>query len=669
MKTMTLIATFLAISASAAGVTALSNVPIDGADTLDRFMLSLINASVCPAAVGLGYNGGGSDLAEANLIFSSVGTPQTVGPMSRFFTAVACNAADASKAEGIAFAAEGVGIVVSKQHIDCDPNAASPGDCAAHGPTGIKNSGSLDCTGDPSSTGCGAVTANTYTLGNNSGNTGVSGWRDVLRLIYLGLPQTASRDPDYSPDGLPEPSGKRNCNSAARQSLVNNWGNLFENACAGGNCTQLNHAWRRDEFSSTADVFREVIIAKLSPFCNTRFAGEPLTNVEYPTLTSGAPIFEDEYQDFDPIRRICAGGANGQGGALPAPTNGGTVQPDFPALPAEQVCSPKGTLGLVLPIRAPANLSQVSVYPTPPCLRGNLLLGPTPKTPAGFDTLCPNGDVPLGNAASDYSSATGRVSNSSGICLVPGSAANSAQCINGRNNFPAPNDPPFVITNALRDGRVYNQHVYGTGSTPIYLKDAELATSPPLGELGIVPGGPPRSIVGALLRIHATRTLIASAPTCPGSGGSGRCCDRTDSTAQMGCLTEADPCSFGFAGGAAQQQQLQTSGAIELSYGASVNNILDSQSCSVTSAYPLARRLYLNSVIGFENVTGQELGLAKCFAGGTSTLFSDLLAANNLIPLPTGPVCQDFANEQCSTHNTPSDACANNASVGLPTVH
>ena len=662
MKKSILVATFLAIGAGSAGVSALDNVnPMAGSDTLKDFTLSVINGSVCPAAVGLVYTGGGSGGGETALINSSnAATPtQTVAPMSRFLASPAvCSAKDASKAEAIAFAADGVGVVVSKQHIACDPNAANPTDCAPHGPTGIRNSGTL--------------AAGTYTLGGNPPSAVVQGWRDVLRLVYLGLPNTAGKDPDAN--GIVAPP-VRDCNSAARQDLVNTWGNMFENACSGGNCTQLNHAFRRDELSGTTDVFRELLNAKLSPFCNTRFAGDPLINIEYPTvLSNGAPVFEDSYQDFDPIRRTCAGGANGQGGALPAPTNGGTTQPDFPALVAEQVCSPRGGLGLVLPVRSPESLLVGDIYPTEPCLRGNLDLGPAPKTPGGKDTLCPNGDVPLGNVSTDYNPATGVVNNSSGVCLIPAGADNSARCINGRNNFPSPIDPPGgAIPNALRDGRVYNQQLYGTGTTPLYLKDPELATNQPTGEVGIFKGGPARSVVGALIRIHATRTMIATAPTCPGTAGSGRCCDRTDSTDAIGCLVDADPCSVGFGGGVALTSQLQTSASNETNFGASVNNIANKEDCIQNIIYPLARKVYISSVIGFENVTGQELALTKCFAGGVTggvTAFHSLLSAVNLFPLPgDAAVCQDFPNETCTTNNVASDACANNGTVGLPTAH
>ena len=104
---------------------------------------------------------------------------------------------------------------------------------------------------------------------------------------------------------------------------------------------------------------------------------------------------------------------------------------------------------------------------------------------------------------------------------------------------------------------------------------------------------------------------------------------------------------------------------------ASINNIKYDKECIVTAIYPLSRKVYFNSIPGFETVTGQELELAKCFAGGVAggaTQFASLLAAKNLFPLPTGPVCQDFANENCSANNTAGDACANNPS-GIPTAH
>ena len=327
---------------------------------------------------------------------------------------------------------------------------------------------------------------------------------------------------------------------------------------------------------------------------------------------------------------------------------------------AEQVCGPQGSLGVVLPIRPPVFSGHTvdQLYPTQPCLAGNFNLGPAPKIPgSSASTLCPNGDVTFGQSASDYNAATGVITGSSNLCLVPASSSNDARCINGSNNFNAPLAPPPAgqIPGNRRDGRVFNLHQYTQGGG--YRLDVEL--------------GAVRSVVGNFSRIHTTRTLVAAAPTCPGTGSDKRCCSQDDATSQIGCLAEADQCSFGFAGGEASAQVLTTTAGTQLAYAASINNIKYDKECIVTAIYPLSRKVYFNSIPGFETVTGQELELAKCFAGGVAggaTQFASLLAAKNLFPLPTGPVCVDFANEGCSANNTAGDACANNP-AGIPTAH
>jgi NHL repeat len=636
-KTLGVVA-FLLAGAGAVAVAALSNNTMLGSDALKATpgLLSLCGG-------GINYTGGGSVLGEKALIAS---TSQTVAPMSRFLESAACSAADPSKAEGIAFAADGLSIVVSRVHrTACDPTSSAPpaASCTSSGPSGLKSSGTL--------------VPSTYVLGANSAVTQVTGWRDVLRLMFLGLPNTAGKDPDGT-----TVAGRalRDCGSAARQALVNNWGNLFENGCtgSGGSCTQLNHVFRPDSFSGAADVLRELIDAKLFPFCNQRFAGDT-TPVEYPTtLSSGAPIFEEEYQDFDPIRRTCVGGGSGDGGSLPQPidnSDGTQTQPDFPPFPAEQVCSPKGALGLVLPIRPPVFNGETvaDAYPTKPCVKGTLAFGAAPVLPGTTSsTLCPNGDVTLGQSATDYNPATGVIANSSHSCLIPVAADGDPRCINGRNNFVSPLDPPLgVIPASLRDGRVYNLHVRTQAGS--YRSDLQVGSA--------------RNIVGDFSRIHATRTLIAAAPICPGVGSDGRCCEQLTATEQIRCLTQADPCSFGLTAGTGSAFQLQTSGpAPESDFAASINDIQNEQPCVVGGSYPLSRKMYLNTMIGFENVTGEERDFAACLAGlGNNALVSPLLQLG-LFPLPTGPVCQDFPQETCPGGAPASDACANNLADGFP---
>jgi hypothetical protein len=442
---------------------------------------------------------------------------------------------------------------------------------------------------------------------------------------------------------------------------------LFETTCTTGSCTQLSHAWRRDLLSGTTDVFRELINAKAYPFCNTRFAFDarptlptspPTKLAVYPSpsvRTDGSPIFEDAYQDFDPIRRVCVGGLLGQGASLPDPNNttNPPTQPDYPVAVAEQVCSAQGSLGLVLPIRPPvfSGATVDQLFPTTPCLSGALIFGSAPKIPGTANsTLCPNGDVTFGNNADDYDPATGIIANSSNTCLIPATSGDDARCINGANNFNAPIDPPAAgnIPGNRRDGRVFNLHQYNQFGG--YRLDVEF--------------GPVRSVVGNFSRIHTTRTLVAAAPSCPGAGGDKRCCSQDDATSQIGCLSEADQCSFGFAGGEASAQVLTTTAGTELAFAASINNIKYDQACIVAASYPLSRKVYFNSIAGFETVTGQELELAKCFAGSAAG-FNTLLAAKNLFPLPAGPVCQDFPNEGCSANNTAGNACTGNP-AGIP---
>ena len=668
MKKTVLAVTFLAMGSVAGGVSAFDNVKMQGSGSGSRrFTLSLISANVCPGSVGIVYNGNGAAGGEMNLINSALGVasqPQTTSPMSRFLSGSAtigvCQA-DTSRAEGIAYASEAVGLALSRVHLACDPGASAPptgnstADCASKPPTGLRSSGVLG-TG--------------YVLGGNPPSSNIQGWRDVLRLVYLGLPNSAGKDPAI-PTALA--NNNRNCNSPERQELVNHWGSLFETSCATGNCTQLNHAWRRDLLSDSGDVFRELINAKLYPFCNVRFSfdaqptlpANPATKLAlYPSATvrsDGSPIFEETYQDFDPIRRACVGGAAGQGGSLPAPDVSITPpnQPDFPLSVAEQVCGAQGNLGVVLPIRPPVFGGQTldQLYPTAPCLLGELIFGAAPKIPGTSNaTLCPNGDVTFGNDASDYDAATGIIKNSSNVCLIPATKMDDARCINGANNFNAPIDPPAVgaIPGNRRDGRVYNLHLYNQFGG--YRLDSEL--------------GPVRTVVGNFSRIHTTRTLLAAAPSCPGVAGDQRCCAQVDPDAQLGCLSEADQCSFGFAGGgAAWAQQLTTSAGTERVFASSINDIKYDAECIDATTYPLSRRLYFNTLIGFENVTGQELSLARCFSGqvaGGPTQFASLLAASGLFALSTGPVCQDFANENCASNNTPSNACANNGAVNIP---
>jgi cysteine-rich repeat protein len=239
---------------------------------------------------------------------------------------------------------------------------------------------------------------------------------------------------------------------------------------------------------------------------------------------------------------------------------------------------------------------------------------------------CPNGDV----AAFDSN------------CQYPRSATNSFKCLNGVLNRPG-----FVLNNApiegrepsLADGRVYNLHL---------LKDPVAPAVDPTYEQDLRA----RRMVGAFYRIHTTTSIVTPAVTC----------QNRDATSQIGCLVSASPCSIGFAGRGAADDNPGTASL-------KVNKLHPSLDCVQTVAYPLSRKLYVNSFQGFEDadVQTQELELAKCFVDRTK--MDTILDARGFVKLPVAnpPYCEDFNETQCTGAPANNLACANNP-AGIPTT-
>jgi cysteine-rich repeat protein len=227
---------------------------LKGSDRLNQVIDELILA--CPGAAVLDFQGGGSSSGE-NAMSHGL---QQVAPMTRFLaqTVQVCDfIPDSTNAEGILFAREKTAVLLSDQHrAACDPD--SEASCEA--PKGLKK---FSCP----------------VLGTNSD------WKHILRLIYFGL----NCSDGSAPRNI---TGVRNCLDADRVALVNNWGNLFENpgaecqtggggaSLSAGNCTQLRHAFRRDDGSAASNALREVLSIEI----NSRgFDGYPYCN-EYPGL-------------------------------------------------------------------------------------------------------------------------------------------------------------------------------------------------------------------------------------------------------------------------------------------------------------------------------------------------------------------------------------------------
>jgi hypothetical protein len=196
---------------------------------------------------------------------------------------------------------------------------------------------------------------------------------------------------------------------------------------------------------------------------------------------------------------------------------------------------------------------------------------------------------------------------------------------------------------ALNDGRSYNQHLYGTGLGAYQMTNA--VTKLP--------------VTGAYYRIHASHSLA------PGGAAGAPTCQRADTSDQIGCLVTASPCSWGYAG-----RRALASNA--LAAPVKINGQSPLPACwSSTFVYPVARKLYLNSVAGFAAATGEELQLAGCMTDlaqpshvppTPAGLLTANLAAFGFLSIPAAvnqgkPFCEDFDEATlCATANN-VDAC------------
>lgn len=359
-----------------------------------------------------------------------------------------------------------------------------------------------------------------------------------------------------------------------------------------------------------------------------------------------------ETQDEDPIRRKCFGPK--------------VVINDSPTAPREEVCSADGNLGLVLPIEPPPAITTGERYPSIACEDTiDFQFGPAPKRPTGDPVRCPNGDAPQ-----------------DGQCLLPTrSAANALgyafDCLNNGLNVPAAlfdtdgngsdyPDAPLTDAKGNADGRAYNLVLRAADGT------VRTTTRPNPTALGTmtVP------VIGAYYRIHSSRSGLVAPNNLK------VCATQDDATDQIGCLVQSNPCSMGYAGGGAVSNNPGTVAALVNGVAPTPANV---QALLVGgTTYPIARKLYLNSLKGFDSLltsgdpgapTGKdaELDLAKCFANLPFSTAAAFGTAINVatpygfvpIPAPVGggtphALCEDFIDSSCSGTTGNVDACKGN---------
>lgn len=293
----------------------------------------------------------------------------------------------------------------------------------------------------------------------------------------------------------------------------------------------------------------------------------------------------------------------------------------------EQVCRSDGTLGLLVAIFLPEDLPADVAYDVNPCDEGVFEWVETPFD-APLDLYCPNDDHDRGGVT---------VTSTFGKCLTPMDTSGNYGCLNTADNIP--------FGNGAADGRAYNAQLRSGNSTSSdsLVEDAE-----------------GRQVTLAAYRIHSTTPL-------PDSNGNP--CQEPSATRQIGCLVQASTCSHGFAGREAAEIQGANGIAIngvEPTVEA-IQELLNDPGNTAPTTYRFARKLYFNTLKGFENVSNgnEELNLASCFSD--MTYVDPAAEAAGFVALPGGPRCQDFDETQCTGVTTNNDACPNNPPP-IPTI-
>ena len=617
-----------------AGAVAHAATVIKGSDTLAEVTNDVIG--LCSLGGTITYVGGGSGTGQAAMV---AGTQQ-LAPMSRELNSPAC----VGSASQLLIGLDGISIITSNQLFG-DSVSQTPeteDDCS----DSINGGTSLSVPGCVAADGC--TTAGTYTF---------TDWKDVMAVLYGGQNHTSA--PQLISNA--RNPARIDCASPVRQALVNNWNSIFSDStldpqsCRADSCLRLKHAFRRGDQSGTTDTFVTLVgLVAIPPYTTTTSGLTPTSNnlptpdslaTANPFCNAGTALMnkgDSDYLDLDPIRRIADAGGPPRMGfeqvaqGYAAPSNPPvtqfledrteppvTVMADYTnssepnVLPeltnanaaANQkaaITSRRG-LGVVLVIEIPGNYTdeRVAYYSTIPLGGEPTICTPGKYAPALPDTrhlsqaLCPSGrNQP---------------------CLLPVNADTPGVAnFNCLTNTAVPALPP------LRDGRVHNLLVLDSGGH--YVRDNFV--NPNL----TIPVSNQNRVVSAFFRIHMSQVTNLGAPA-PGIN-----CKKFTSTEQIGCLVEASPCSIGFAGRESVDNALNIAMQVN-GIKVTAQNIAN-LATNATPVYPLARRLWVNSINGFGTVTGAQLSLLQCFEGLTPGVpLGDIdlvLSHRNFVPVPAG---------------------------------
>jgi hypothetical protein len=420
---------------------------------------------------------------------------------------------------------------------------------------------------------------------------------DVLRLLYGGLhhdgPKNGSTDPEQ---------GTFDAGSDVRRSLADSWGTIFAGTVASPSA-KLNHVWRRSDLAGTTNAFIALVnfgargigattgsSTKTSPFANSGDAnglnavtGVPVQFPANSTVKSnGGP---GDLADYDPIRRVAATGPN--------PSTTSTTPVDL-----EQVAENDGTLGLVLPIFPPDGLDG-AVPTADPVFASKFC------TAGKFDLLSP-GFVPTSSPGTAPAPQGGPFS---GLIYLPYFLDTTVTPnVKHYNCIARSTNPHAFAAPTPADNRVFNLAVKSDVDGH-YFKDLN---------------GRFLSATG-FYRIHTTLSNTLVTAGVPTSGLV--LAKQVTADAQEAALIGADPLTFGFTARGVDAafplvSALSLSGQALLGAAGQFNpatasfptdqNVKNLVINGATPVYPLARRIYVNTLVGFtENPPWSEAGILK----------------------------------------------------------
>lgn len=504
---------------------------------------------------------------------------------------------------------------------------------------------------------------------------------DVIRLLYGGLHHGSSTTPTRVNNNTDAAElGTFDAGSDVRRSLADSFGALFAGAVPNGGHA-ISRVWRRSDLAGATNAFVALVnfgargvgaltgsSTKTNPFANSGDAngrnaitGNVVqTQVNSTVKSNGGP---GDFADFDPIRRPAQIG--------PSPlTPTSTTLVDL-----EQVAENDGTLGLVQVVFPPDTaVSSTQQYPTRLCTGGAFDLVPPGFSPTGPDGTnpCPQGGPFSTQCFQPYQRDTS---------TVP--ATKHYNCLSKSTN------PVAFAAPSPADDRVFNLGVRDD-NTGTYIKDLNgrfLAKS-------------------GYYRIHTTLSNALTSASPPAIVTA----KQATADFQAGSLIVADPYSVHFGG-----RGLDTAPGFGPSIFATAasgpapaydpthavtptdahikNLVLPTGSNPNQHAlddgyvYPLARRLYVNSLVGFKargpadashpngtftaaadggspiwGLAGPELAYARAWQNSDHVGAS--LLNNGLVPLPSA--ADGYAPNGVSALDYPEDGAT--TSPNLTTI-